>query len=81
MALQFLPDRAARDLERQRGVMRCLGCLGEYVESLAPVLQEQGVEVSVQLLRWYGHDPVMVCDVLRMLGALLAHRRWVWGQG
>eukprot|EP00798_Chlamydomonas_sp_ICE-L_P001587 gene1587-32974_t len=65
---------------RQSLVMYCIQLvarLGEYVECLGPLLQEQGVEVQIELLRRYSPEGgCILFDVLDMLCALLAHRRF-----
>jgi hypothetical protein len=61
---------------RLRYSMRCLEQLGEYMDALGPVLQEQGVEVCLEVLRRWAGEPRLVGDALGYTAALMAHRKF-----
>eukprot|EP00803_Ostreobium_quekettii_P004630 evm.model.scf_672.6 EVM.evm.TU.scf_672.6 scf_672:23684-28573(+) len=56
--------------------IQCLAGLGEYVECLGPLLQEQGVDVVVGLIRRHMHNDRLLMEVLHLANALLAHRKF-----
>eukprot|EP00983_Pelagomonas_calceolata_P034741 1088449-Pelagomonas_calceolata.AAC.4 len=63
-----------------RKLRMCICCqflskLGEYVEALAPILQEGGVDTLIKLLEQHANDPRILYDTLDALCALLAHKR------
>lgn len=62
---------------RQRYVVQCLGSFGEYMECLALVLAADGVAVMARLLHAWREQPTLLADLLRLLVALLVHRRSV----
>eukprot|EP00899_Mesostigma_viride_P002695 jgi/Mesvir1/12426/Mv00591-RA.2 len=66
-------------------LIQCLGSMGEYMEALGPVLQENGLEVVLCLLRRPAasafspsslDDMVLLSHTLRLTCALLAHRKF-----
>ncbi|KAF5830074.1 hypothetical protein DUNSADRAFT_15056, partial [Dunaliella salina] len=64
-----------------RKLRMCICCqflskLGEYVEALAPILQEGGVDTLIKLLEQHAGDPRILYDTLDALCALLAHKRF-----
>ncbi|BDA44800.1 probable DDB1- and CUL4-associated factor 1 at C-terminar half [Coccomyxa sp. Obi] len=61
---------------RQRYVVQCLGSFGEYMECLALVLAADGVGVVKRLLHAWRDKPILLADLLRLLVALLVHRRF-----
>lgn len=70
-----LEPRQLRNV-RLVAVMRCLTCTGEYVEVLAPLLQQAGVQSCLVLLQRYKDVGIMVHEVLQMICSFLAHRRF-----
>lgn len=60
---------------RERYVVQCLGSFGEYMECLALVLAADGVGVMQRLLHAWRKEPILLADLLRLLVALLVHRR------
>jgi HIV-1 Vpr-binding protein len=67
---------------RQRYCVQCLERMGEYLEVLGPVLHERGVDVCLALLQRHSKDStslkemVMLSDVLKLVCALAAHRKF-----
>ncbi|KAG8066834.1 hypothetical protein GUJ93_ZPchr0004g40143 [Zizania palustris] len=67
---------------REKYSIQCLQILGEYVESLGPVLHEKGVDVCLTLLQRSIKYPgghchfTLIPDVLRLICALAAHRKF-----
>ncbi len=60
---------------QQRYVVQCLGSFGEYMECLALVLAADGVGIMKRLLHAWHDKPILLADLLRLLVALLVHRR------
>lgn len=67
---------------REMYSVQCLERLGEYLEVLGPVLHERGVDVCLALLqressdRAHTKDTSMLSDVLKLICALAAHRKF-----
>lgn len=67
---------------RERYSVQCLERLGEYLEVLGPVLHERGVDVCLALLQRESlnclstKDATMLLDVLKLICALAAHRKF-----
>lgn len=60
---------------RQRYVVQCLGSIGEYMECLALVLAADGIGIVQRLLHAWRERLILLADLLRLLVALLVHRR------
>lgn len=61
--------------ERTACHVQCCACMGEYQECLGPLMAEGIVEVVLTLLADWRARPVELVDALRLLCALLAHRK------
>lgn len=61
---------------KQKCCIQYVAGLGEYLDCLGPLLQAHGVDVVVGLLRCGRQDVRKLTDVLHMVAALLAHRRF-----
>ena len=57
--------------------IQCAASLGEYLEFLPPLMAVGGVKLILRLLDAWRLHPCQLNDALRMLNALLAHRRYV----
>ena len=55
--------------------VQCAASLGEYLEFLPPLMAVGGVKLILRLLDAWRLQPTQLNDALRMLNALLAHRR------
>ena len=72
-----LPHPAALAALRLRHAVQCAACMGEYLECLGPLLAHGGVRVVLRLLDAWRLGTCNLADALRLLGALLAHRKHV----
>ncbi|KAG8375300.1 hypothetical protein BUALT_Bualt10G0086000 [Buddleja alternifolia] len=77
-----IPDSYFLAKLREKFCVQCLVILGEYVEVLAPVLHEKGVDVCLALLqRSLKHKEAsksmhLLPDILKLICALAAHRKF-----
>ena len=63
---------------RVRYLIQCAACMGEYVESVLPVMEWGGVKLLTSLLqRARELGMPYLGDALRLLGNFLAHRRYL----
>ena len=69
-----LPDRSAELYHLY--CVRCLACMGEYVECLGPILKDRGVEICLELLKMWRHRPPCLSTLLSLISSLLAHRKY-----
>ncbi|PWA78877.1 DDB1-CUL4 associated factor 1 [Artemisia annua] len=78
----FIPDSESLAKLREKLCIQCLEILGEYIEVLGPVLHEKGVDVCLALLqrssdlKEASQIVVLVPDVLKLICALAAHRKF-----
>lgn len=78
----FILDTESLANLREKYCIQCLETLGEYVEVLAPVLHEKGIDVCLALLqRSSKHKEaskvaILLPDILKLICALAAHRKF-----